>query len=242
MDRSNNFCKRGTADGFAGWLVAVAVALALAFAFAFAAPTRAWAQETPDLTRSCTLSAECLASGKAVTGMHLSLYRVASFTESASFELNEAYQASGVEVNALNKSSEWAGAALTLSNYVRTNNLSPYATAAASSAGVVSFSGLKPGLYLVAGSTGYVGGTPYSCAPFLVSLPGQGSNGSWNYHVAVDPKFEQGEIETQEPSAASLPSILAITADGPQFWVALVMLFTAAALGVASWRRGKNVR
>lgn len=229
----------GSAKACTRKLLVAALACALSLALALLAlPMRAFALQPPDTSKNCTLSAECLASGKAVTGLRLSLYRVASFGSDGNFELTESYQASGVDVGAPSKASEWAEAAANLESYVQRNSLLPFVTAASSSAGVVSFSSLPAGLYLATGATGYVGDTPYGCAAFLVSVPGQAAGESdWNYHVAVEPKFQQGQITPSETGTAALPSILGKTGDSPQLFLAAALFFGALFLASMAWRR-----
>ena len=232
-------CWGGSAEACARKLLAAALACMLSLMLVLlAVPACAFALQPPDTSKNCTLSAECLAAGKAITGLRLSLYRVASFGSDGNFELTESYQASGVDVGAPSKASEWAEAAAKLECYTQDNSLLPFVTAASSSAGVVSFSSLPAGLYLATSATGYVGDTPYSCAAFLVSVPGQAAGESdWNYHVAVEPKFQQGEITPSETGTATLPSILGKTGDGPQLYLAAALFFGALVLVVVCWLR-----
>lgn len=229
----------GSAKVRTGKLLVAALACALSLVLVLLAlPIRAFALQPPDTSKNCTLSAECLASGKAVTGLRLSLYRVALFGSDGGFELTESYQASGVDVSAPSKASEWAEAAAKLERYAQDNSLLPFVTAASSSAGVVSFSSLPAGLYLTTGATGYVGDTPYSCAAFLVSVPGQAAGESdWNYHVAVEPKFQQGQIAPNETGTATLPSILSKTGDSPHLFLAAALSVAALFLASIAWRR-----
>lgn len=207
---------RDATQSFLVVIFALALSCLLVIVAGAASPARAYAESpaegvaggtsvgAPDLTKTCSLSAECLVSGKSVSGLQLSLYRVATFNDDASFTLTSDFASSGVEVTGITKASEWADVATKLDSFARKGNLAPRAQATTSSAGVASFSGLEPGLYLATRAVGYVGDAPYTNAAFLVSLPGETStNGMWNYHVAVEPKFEQGDLTGDESGNGS---------------------------------------
>ncbi len=229
------------AKSFLAAIFALVLSCLIAVASAAATPARAHAGTAPDLTRSCSLSAECLVSGKAVSGLQLSLYRVATFNDDDSFTLTSDFAASDVGIADISKASEWADAAMKLDTFARKGGLEPQAQATTSSAGVVSFSGLEPGLYLVARATGYVGDTPYSNAATLVSLPGETSTGgAWNYHMAIEPKFEQGELSDTDAGNASTGSTssLASTSDQvPTAATLAVAALAAACVALAATRR-----
>lgn len=220
---------------------ACALSVLLACAVGAAMPARALGITAPDQTRSCSLSAECLVSGEAVSGLQLSLYRVATFSGEGPFALTDDFADSGVDLAGLSKASEWASAASTLDAYARTAGLVPRATVVTTQVGVASISGLEPGLYLSLKASGEVSGEPCTCAAFLVSVPGEASDGvSWNYHVAVAPKFELGagdDADAASASHASARTKLATTGDAAQGCAAVAMVAAVAAIGVAGMAR-----
>ena len=229
------------AKSFLAAIFALVLSCLIAVAVAAATPVRAHAGTAPDLTRSCSLSAECLVSGKAVSGLQFSLYRVATFNDDDSFTLTGDFAASNVEIGDITMASEWADAATKLDAFARKGGLEPQAQATTSSAGVVSFSGLEPGLYLVARATGYVGDTPYSNAATLVSLPGETSTGdAWNYHMAIEPKFEQDELSDTDagnPSTGSTSSLASTSDQVPTAATLAVAALAAACATLAATRR-----
>lgn len=218
-------------------LVAVAFALSLLISLMLgvASPARAYGTTAPDQARLCSLSAECLVPGNAVSGLQLSLYRVAAFTDEGPFALTDDFAASSVDLAGLSKASDWAAAASALDSYARATGLVPQATAVTASSGVASFSGLEPGLYLSLKATGDVNGEAYTCAAFLVSVPGEASDGiSWNYHVAVAPKFERGTAsDDADGSAGSVRTKLATTGDDARSFAAAAVSIAAIAAGLA---------
>ena len=223
------------AKSFLAAIFALVLSCLIAVASAAATPARAHAGTAPDLTRSCSLSAECLVSGKAVSGLQLSLYRVATFNDDDSFTLTSDFAASDVGIADISKASEWADAAMKLDTFARKGGLEPQAQATTSSAGVVSFSGLEPGLYLVARATGYVGDIPYSNAATLVSLPGETSTGdAWNYHMAIEPKFEQGELSDTDAGNASTGSTSSLASTSDQVPTAATLAVAALAAACAT--------
>lgn len=223
------------AKSFLAAIFALILSCLIAVAAAVATPARAHAETAPDLTRACSLSAECLVSGKAVSGLQLSLYRVATFNDDASFTLTSDFAASNVEIGNIMMASEWADATTKLDSFARKGAIEPQAQATTSSAGVVSFSGLEPGLYLVARATGYVGDTPYSNAATLVSLPGETSTGgAWNYHMAIEPKFEQGELGDTDAGNASTGSTSSLASTSDQVPAAATLVVAALAAACAT--------
>ena len=175
-----------------GWPVICALVAVLAFALAVLAPASASAA-APDPSRSCTLTAKCVASDKPVAGVRLSLFRVAGFAADGSYELADEYAASGVELNDLHLASEWGKAAEQLERFTSEAGYAALASETSDATGEARFSGLEPGIYLAPSSVGKTAaGESYISAAFLVSVPGREvTDGPWVYDVTVEPKFER---------------------------------------------------
>ncbi len=74
-----------------------------------------------------------------------------------------------------------------LQSHALRKNVPPTASGTTDAQGMLTFSDLLPGLYLVTGRRLHTGGSVYDVSPFLVQLPME-RDGAWCYDVTVDPK------------------------------------------------------
>ncbi len=132
---------------------------------------------------SVTLTVKDAGTGTTATDGEFALYSVGNLNSNkTAWVLNSAFSSSGVSLTNLDS----ASLAKTLSDYATNNNISPAATATVKN-GVVTFSDLSVGVYLVvqtSASTNF-----YEVNPFLVTLPIEEGN-SWSYSVDATPKAQ----------------------------------------------------
>ena len=83
---------------------------------------------------------------------------------------------------------QYAELAQILDAYARQNGLTPLAQTETGPSGSASFGSLKPGLYLVGGSSAVLDGKRIAVDAFLVCLPGKTSDGALTYQVTAQPK------------------------------------------------------
>lgn len=114
----------------------------------------------------CSLALSFKPEEQVAKGIAFKLYRVADvFPEVGKFQALHGY-------HVLEGEGTWAEKAKTLKGYVERDSLEPTAEGVTDEQGVVSFSGLKMGIYLVLGDkTGDLGGKEYTPAPVLLTLP-----------------------------------------------------------------------
>lgn len=125
------------------------------------------------------------------------LYRVADVSESGEFSAAGEF-ASYAVVLTDQDSAGWRALAETLDGYVQRDGLEPAETGRTSQEGILTFSGLKPGLYLVLGESAEKDGTVYDPMPFLVSLPGLDETDDWVYDVTSKVKYDKHAIPSKE--------------------------------------------
>lgn len=155
----------------------------------------AFATAKIDGDKPCSLTLNCIYNGKALSGMHFRLYRVADASDTAVFSLSGDFKNYKVSLKNLDASG-WKAAADTLATYIKPDNIQALKAEAADSNGRINFGTLSTGLYLVAGESVIVGSTIYKTAPFLVSLPSLQKEDTWTYAVTVIPKISPNSKDT----------------------------------------------
>ena len=167
--------------------------------------TPAWAAELADPAQKVSLTIEAQQNGRAVSGMGLSLRRVAEMDARGRFALMGSYQSSGVSVDGLTSSSQWNQAAKELNDFAAEESIPADVWTVTEGQGVCTIDGLESGLYLVAAETLETAEGRYDAAPFLVALP-MLENEAWDYAPTVMPKIQFTAVPVSpEPSAPVSP-------------------------------------
>ena len=167
--------------------------------------TPAWAAELADPAQKVSLTIEAQQNGRAVSGMELSLRRVAEMDARGQFALMGSYQSSGVSVDGLTSSSQWNQAAKELNDFAAEESIPADVWTVTEGQGVCTIDGLESGLYLVAAETLETAEGRYDAAPFLVALP-MLENEAWDYAPTVMPKIQFTAVPVSpEPSAPVSP-------------------------------------
>lgn len=134
-----------------------------------------------------------------VEGMELSLYRVADYDEAGSFTLTGSFAKYAVSLKQEDQEG-WQGAAHTLSDCAGRDNIRADATGKAGSDGMVCFTDLTRGLYLVCGrqTESRDGGKTVVYMPqvALIALP-DAALGTDPYQVTGVLKYEKRELQTE---------------------------------------------
>lgn len=135
-----------------------------------------------------TLSYGC--DGKTFSGIPVTAYRIADVSADAQYALTEPFLSSGLTLNGIRSAGEWDAVRTTLEAYILANTVAPDLNAVTDQSGRVQFDGLKPGLYFVSSAAAESDGWQYAFGSALIALPGLGTDGLWQYRVAVTPKPE----------------------------------------------------
>ena len=167
--------------------------------------TPAWAAELADPAQKVSLTIEAQQNGRAVSGMGLSLRRVAEMDARGRFALMGSYQSSGVSVDGLTSSSQWNQAAKELNDFAAEESIPADVWTVTEGQGVCTIDGLESGLYLVAAEMLETAEGRYDAAPFLIALP-MLENEAWDYAPTVMPKIQFTAVPVSpEPSAPVSP-------------------------------------
>lgn len=128
-----------------------------------------------DVNKKCSLTLnQCL------SGLNVHLYRVASITETGSYQYTEEFkdaENTTVDLNKLESSEDLKNAAITLKGY--TANVDGLTKQASSSQ--LCYTNLQTGLYLIIADNLEKDNTTYTYLPYLISLPQK-----TNYDVSID--------------------------------------------------------
>lgn len=138
--------------------------------------------------------------GKGVEGLQIRIYRVAELSQFAEFTLTGAFSELPVDINNVRTQDEWKQVAATLAVYAAAGSFQPDREATTDADGLVSFTQLPLGLYLIEGvqfekDNGYC-----LWESSVISVPGLDGEENWIYDVVAKPKSSFQEIGYQEIS------------------------------------------
>lgn len=172
-------------------LAAASLVVLLALALA---PVRARAADAIDPTQTGSLTVVCEHEGVKLRNVRVNIWRVAELSATGHATLVDPFDAYSVSLDQ-DDTVGWSGAAYTLAGYAARDEISPTASQSSNSEGVATFSGLKPGMYLVVmgASAHHQGGLCYTFEPTLVTVP-QLVDDAWEYDATVELKFSEHEI------------------------------------------------
>ncbi len=143
------------------------------------------AREVADITREGSIQISLQdAQGKKVSGIELSLYKVADVIVDNGYIFEYTPEFSGVQTD-IDSNLDKVEYVQQLAEFAKTNRV-PALDKITTANNTVSFSHLKMGLYLVRQTnqvTGYV-----STNPFLITIPFRNADGSLSYDVDANPK------------------------------------------------------
>ena len=143
--------------------------------------TVAFAAENDD---GGTLRIEYVDGNVPLSGVQFRVYRVAELLSHGNYELTGAFAGSGVVLKSRMTNSEWLNTSKTLAEYAREHNITANDFGETDAAGVLEFSDLRAGLYLIEGDAFDDGLKTWTPQVFCAVMPEEGGI------VAVTPKFE----------------------------------------------------
>ncbi len=153
-------------------------------------PAQVFSAEAINPNKNASLFIDYIYDGAPLSDAQFDVYMVATVSAYTEFTLTSSFVEYPICVDGLDISG-WNELALTLKGYVQADEIAPLAEGKTDENGALAFD-MKPGLYLVVGK-GIVKDTySYTCAPFMVCLPGMDmENNMWNYDVTVSPKAQR---------------------------------------------------
>lgn len=152
-------------------------------------PAAALAIDPIEQGRLCSLTLRYEHQGTAISGAKFTLYRVADSDEFSEFTFSGAFD-SYAHLNVHDYTqSQWNNLAVQLAAFVADTGVTQGRfTGETDKNGVVTFTGLSKGLYLLLGEKTAQGDKYYTAAPALVALPDRDENDDWVYEHTIKPK------------------------------------------------------
>lgn len=168
--------------GIIGFLIGICLCL---MPFHAQASSTADAKEMISPERSCALTVSYRCEGKNFAGLPVKLYNIADISADFQYRLTDAFLSTRLVLNGIRSASEWNVILSTLESHIITNGITETVSSVTDQNGQVRFDNLKPGLYLAVPD--HAMEVTLNCLfdPALVSLPGLGTDGLWQYQVSV---------------------------------------------------------
>lgn len=116
--------------------------------------------------------------------------------------------------NVFKSPAEWRSKAQTLAAYVSRDRVEPLAVRSTDENGVVRFSGLLDGMYLIAGQNKRTGGYTYRSEAALISLPNTSDYYNWTDDVTVELKVARSGGSTTDPVGRNVRALKVWDDDG----------------------------
>ena len=136
----------------------------------------------------CSLMVSYCCEETAIQDLEVKLYRIAEVSADFQYTLTPTFASSGLVLDGIRTAGEWNVVRSTLEAYILAYNLAPEFTSLTNADGTGSFASLKTGMYLAIAGQAEENGVHYMFDSALISLPGLGPNGRWQYQVNVSPK------------------------------------------------------
>lgn len=147
------------------------------------------AAQATDLTQPVELHIEYKAEDVPIVGAPYRIYRVADMDEDCRFTLVDPFNRYPVSADQEDNEG-WHALALTLSAFIAQDRVAPLKEGTTDENGMLSFTDLQSGLYLVLGSKYAQDGQWYLPDATLISLPNKNEADEWESSVHVSPKFD----------------------------------------------------
>ena len=138
--------------------------------------------------RRCSLRLTYHYEDKLFEGLEIQLFHAADVSKNKEYTLSTAFRDVPVNINAVSSQAEWDSIASTLTAYTLSNSISPTQEKITDKNGVVRFTDLTTGLYLVRWTKNKTGDNVSGFEPFIISVPNINDDGSWNYEINALPK------------------------------------------------------
>lgn len=133
----------------------------------------------------------------AVDNAEFRVYRAGEITDNWEFVLTGAFQDIPADLNDLDTEA-MTELSETLEAYAAADGIEPDYSGRTDENGQVVFEGLTKGLYLIIGESVIQDGMRYDPVPFLLTVPFQDAEGTWNYQTEADVKYETSVPEKEE--------------------------------------------
>ena len=152
------------------------------------AASTADAKEPISPDKDCSSTISYCYDGKSFSNHPVRLYKIADVSADFQYTLTAPFANSGLILNGVQSVSEWNVIRSTLETHILAYDVDADLTGVTDQEGQVCFNALKPGLYLAITEQVLQNDWIYAFNSALIALPGLGTDGLWQYEVAVTSK------------------------------------------------------
>ncbi len=176
-------------------------------------PVQALAAGSIDTGREVQLTISYQDSKTALSGAAFDIYRVAAVDATGELTPVAPFDQFNVDIRGKNDAA-WKTLASTLEGYVLRDVITPSSSGKTNAQGLLTFSDLEQGLYLVLGHRHTQGRRIYDAAPFMVLLPTQDAEANeWLYDVTVNSKHDSHPKPDEPDEDTITRKVLKVWAD-----------------------------
>jgi len=140
-----------------------------------------------ELDHPCSLTLTYTHGGEAFSDLNIEIYRVAELDADGDYTLLKPFSTYPIKVHNVSSQKEWQEIAQTIKSYAVANKLTPYRSQKTNDEGIVSFTGLETGLYMVKGVIAENVRETVVFHDFMMYLPSPAEN-AYDYDVEAKPK------------------------------------------------------
>jgi hypothetical protein len=152
------------------------------------AASTADAKEPISPDKDCSFTIAYRYDGQRFSNHPVKLYKIADVSADFQYTLTAPFANSGLILNGVQSVSEWNVIRSTLETHILAYDVDADFTGVTDQDGQVCFRALKPGLYLATTEQVIQNDWIYAFNSALIALPGLGTDGLWQYEVAVTSK------------------------------------------------------
>ena len=154
------------------------------------AASTADAKEPISTEQNCSLNISYCSGGIAFSELPVRVYKIADVSADFQYALTASFEKSKLILNGIQTVGEWNVIQSTLETYILANGVAADFHTVTDSDGKASFNALKPGLYLAITERVIQDKTTYVFGAALITLPGLGTDGLWQYQVDINAKSQ----------------------------------------------------
>lgn len=159
----------------------------------FLLPKTIYTANNIDLNNKGSLTLGFDYKGEKLGNVSVFIYKIANIGEDAKFKITDEFKDYPIDLNEIDSSSKWNATAQTLAAYISADNIKESLLGKTDENGLLRFSNLDLGLYLVISKDFKIGESTYKFAPFLISIPNLDENNNWKYNLLIKPKMEKND-------------------------------------------------
>ena len=148
------------------------------------------ANEEIDTNKKASININHSYNDVALSNVECNIYKVATLSNNGYFSISDEFKKYPIDFNKVSDTTEWYKIADTLDSYVKVDGISPYKTGKTSQSGIINFSELEVGLYLVNIDNSNFKNETVKTRPFLVSVPSVNDKGDLIYNIDITSKSE----------------------------------------------------